>query len=361
MEQFNPLTQMLQLIEHPAFCVEDGTITAVNSHAQQLLLHTGTKIAQILRTGQHEYQAFTNGCLYLNLNINGSDMGASVRKIDERDIFIIEQDADMAQLQTMALVAQELRRPLSSVMTVADRLFPMISDEDDTQSQLQMSRINRGLFQMLRVISNMSDAFRYAQDDVRSQEPHEIAAVLHEVFHKAEALMEHTGINLEFFNLDQPVYMMADVEKIERAIYNMLSNAMKFTGAGGTIRATVARHGDRIYLSVQDTGTGICRDRQADVFSRYLRSPGIEDGRFGIGLGMVLIRSAATQHGGTVLLDQPEGTGNRITLTLKIRQDTGGTLRSSMLHVDYTGERDHALVELSDALPAEAYHNKCIH
>ena len=70
---------------------------------------------------------------------------------------------------------------------------------------------------------------------------------------------------------------------------------------------------------------------------------------------MGLVRSAAAAHGGAVLIDQPAGCGTRVTLTLALRKNEPGMLRSPVMRVDYTGERDHALVELSDCLPAELY------
>jgi len=70
---------------------------------------------------------------------------------------------------------------------------------------------------------------------------------------------------------------------------------------------------------------------------------------------MVLIRNAAAAHGGTVLIDQPEGSGTRVTMTLAVRQNTGTQLRSPVLRVDYAGERDHCLLELSETLPAHLY------
>ena len=94
---------------------------------------------------------------------------------------------------------------------------------------------------------------------------------------------------------------------------------------------------------------------RGNVFSGFLREPGIADGRFGIGLGMVLIRSTASAHGGTVLIDHPTDSGTRITMTLDIRRTAGNSLSSSILKVDYTGERDHGLIELSDVLPPEIY------
>ena len=130
---------------------------------------------------------------------------------------------------------------------------------------------------------------------------------------------------------------------------------MKFTPKGGKISAKLIRRHDRLYLTVQDTGSGIPENQRSNVYTRFLRHPGLDDNRQGIGLGMVLIRSAATAHGGTVLIEHPKDNGLRLTMTLEIRQNRDGTVRSPGLRVDYAGEWDHSLIELSESLPASAY------
>ena len=107
-------------------------------------------------------------------------------------------------------------------------------------------------------------------------------------------------------------------------------------------------------FSIRDNGPGFARNLLGSVFNRYLRQPCIEEGRYGLGLGMVLVRTAAACHGGAVLIDQSEG-GARVTMTMAIRQNPSGILRSPVLRVDYAGEQDHALVELADCLPADLY------
>ncbi len=353
MDQLENTIKMLSLMNRPAFCVADGVIRGVNSGAQGLLLEAGQLIGAYLAGGQEEYGQFREGCLYLTLNIQGVPFGASVTRSGNWDIFVVEQDADQAELQAMALCARELREPLTSVMNVAQGLFPLATE--DPEASAQVSRINRGLFQMLRVISNMSDAARYAQNPNTPRELREVTSIFEELFQRSRDLMERTDIALEFENLPEPVYMLTDVEKLERAVYNILSNALKFTPRGGTIRGKLTRRGKLLYLTVQDTGTGVAPKLRAGIHSRYLRQPGVEDSRFGIGLGMVLIRSGAAAHGGTVLLDHPEGCGARITMTMTIRQGDGKQLRSNILCVDYAGEWDHGLVELSDSLPFSSY------
>ena len=355
MEISKSSTAVLQEIPIPAFAVSNGIIFDANAAARRQGVENGSAIENLLSTGVAEYRDFTGGRLYLALQLSGTTCGASVTKGPDYDLFLLEQEDDTAELQSMALAAQALRGPLSNVMTVADRLFPL-SGTGDGEAREQAARINKGLYQMLRIISNMSDAYRYAQDQAPRMEIRDIRAVMEELFQQHAPLIRHTGIQLQFENLPGSVFCLVDTEKLERAVGNILSNALKFTPKGGTITAKLTRVGKMLHLTIQDSGTGIPDNLQGNVYNHFQRRPGIEDGRFGIGLGMVLIRYTATIHGGTVLIDQPEGTGTRITMTMAIRQDTDSMVRSSIISVDYAGGRDHSLLELADNLPMDFYY-----
>ena len=344
MEEKKEIPGLLELMLRPGFCVKDQKIAAVNQAAKSLLLLPGTEIAPLLRTGQAEYEAFTEGCLYLKLELGGRSFGASVVKMDGFDVFVLDQESDDPQLRCLSLAARELREPLADLMLTAERIG---ADPEE------MARLNRGLHRMLRLIGNMSDAGRTAVSS--RQEAQNLTEVFAEIFEKAGALTAHTGIALSYQGPKQDIFALADAEQLERAVLNILSNAMKFTSKGGHIDAVLALQGRFLRLSVTDSGSGMAESIRGSVFSRYLRQPGIEDSRHGLGLGMVLIRSAAANHGGTVLIDQPKGKGTRITLTLALRQSAEGPLRSPVMRVDYAGERDHGLIELADCLPVEVY------
>ena len=356
MEQINDAIAMLELMPRGAFCVQDGIITGTNESARKHAITVGKPVRDILLTGKDEYAQFQNGCLYLTLNLSGISCGASVSCVNGIHIFLLEQTDDQADLQVMALAAQELRQPLTNIMTVADRLFPLKGEEKDPQMQDQVSRINRGLYQMLRIISNMSDAYRYTQDTTAFHSMRDIGSILDEVFLSAAPLIANTGVKLNYTGLQESIYCLVDAEKLERAVSNILSNALKFASKDGVIDAHLTRKGHMLYLTVQDNGSGISESMRGNVYTLFRREPGIEDSRFGIGLGMVLIRSAAAAHGGTVLIEQTPEKGTRLTMSLAIRQDSGSMVRSPMLHVDYAGERDHRLLEFSDSLPADLYH-----
>ncbi len=351
MSERNEITGMLDLMTAPGFCVQNQKITALNAAAQGLLLREEMDISELLVTGSQEYAAYTGGCLYLTLSIGGMVTGATVIRMGDADVFILEQEDDQAELRSMALAARELREPLTNVMITADRLFPLTAQEADPKVKEQVARLNRGLYQMLRILGNMSDAC----STVSHQEICDITAVTAEVMEKSAVLLEQAGITMTYAGLSKPAVTLADREQLERALLNMLSNALKFTPAGGTVKVQLRRKGNLLSLSVTDNGSGIADNILNNLFRRYLRQPGLEDSRFGIGLGMVLIRNAASSHGGTVLVDRCGRKGTRITMTMAIRQSGDTTLRSPVLRVDYAGERDHSLLEFSETLPAFLY------
>lgn len=357
MEQIEETISMLDLMIRPAFCVKNGIIVQVNEAARSHMITPETPVAQMLLTGAQEYADFENGCLYLTLSLSGTPCGASVTRMDGFDVFLLEEDEDQAELQSMALAAQELRKPLSNILTVTDGLFPLAESDMNPSMQDQMARINRGLFQMQRIICNMSDAYRYCQDTDTHQKTRDIGAILDEIFSTAAPLLRQINIDLHYTGLQESIFCLADEEKLERAVNNILSNAVKFMPAGGTIEAKLTRKERTLYLTVQDNGSGVLEALRSSVYTRFRREPCLEDSRFGIGLGMVLIRSAASAHGGTVLLDRTKDGLNRLTMTLSIRQNTETVVRTPthMLHPDYAGERDHRLLELSEVLPAEFY------
>ena len=347
--------EMVDHIPHPAFCVREGIIVKANPGAQARFFQTGMAISGLLETGSEEYAAFQQGTLYLTLSHCGQSLGACVTKISDFDLFQLEQDGDSAELRAMALAARELREPLANVMVTADRLFPVSGLSEDPAVTEQVARINKGLYQMLRVISNMSDASHYTTANTARQEIRNVTALVDEIFARAADTLSHGGVTLEHRNHPEAVYTLVDAEKLERAILNLISNALKFAPKGSTIEASLVKRKQKLYLTVQNSGSGIAQQVRSSMFTRYTREPGLEDGRFGIGLGMVLVRAAAALHGGTVLVDEPQENMTRVTMTLSIRNSKTTAVKCPLFSVDYAGERDHCLLEFSESLPSALY------
>ena len=341
----NELPGWLHRCGSPAFFVKENIITACNQSAEALLLSPGMDIRELLLTGAEEYAAFSGGCLYLKLKVSSNGCGASVTKEDDGDLFLLDQDPEDADLRSLALAARELRNPLSNLMIAADAIMHGAEDNPDLQEQL--ARLNRSLHQMHRLVNNMSDAGR--SDLLTPSGIHDWNRIIHDIFEKISTQLDGTKVTLTYEGLPQSVYGLANVGQLERAILNIVSNAIKFMSDGGTIHAQLTQKNNMLHLSIQDSGSGIAENVLGNVFTRYQRQPGIEDSRYGIGLGMVLIRSAASDHGGTVLIDRPEGAGTRVTMTMAIRQDAP-ILKTPVMPPVIDSSRQ-TLTELSEVLP----------
>lgn len=351
MEHSEYTIQTLHLIPQPAFCVHGGLITGTNSAAQQRQFSIGAAIDSLLVTGKDEYAAYCGGTLSLTLRAFDTTYRAYVVRIEDCDIFRLEPEEIPADLGALSLAAQALREPLSGLLTAADRIHA----DSNPDLQQQLGQINRGLFQLQRLVSNMANAGQYSSARAPRLETRNMRAVFDELFQKAASVAQHVNRELRFAGLAQDVYSLADVELIEQAVYNLLSNALKFCPEGGYITAKLTQHGNKLQLTVQDSGAGIDPALCSSVFNRYQRQPGIEDGRYGIGLGMTIVCAAAHAHGGTVLMEQPEGEGARFTMTLAIRQSNGTDVRSPILAVDTSGGYSRELIAFSDILPSSLY------
>ena len=214
--------------------------------------------------------------------------------------------------------------------------------------------MTRALFQLMRLVSNMADAERYSGLESPTFENTELCSFFREIAEKANEALAENKISVRFECREKAIFSAIDRERIQRAVYNLLSNAAKFSAPESEVTLRLTRTKTMACISVEDQGSGIASHVQGSLFHRYMREPAIEDSRFGLGLGMTLVRSVASIHGGTVLLEQSEGT--RVAMTMAIRKEVPGTLRTPALRIgDYAGGRDLALLEFSETLPVAAY------
>lgn len=335
--------ELLNLLSSPAFTAENGVITACNQAARALNLEAGQDIAPLV--GKAPPIAVGRGCLYRNITVGETEYGATITEMDGALLFALDGASEDA-LQALALASKELRGPISAMMSSLEAMHRTEGMQETAAS------MERSLNRLIRIVCNMSDAGSVPSP--HRQEVQDLDAFLKEIMEKSAALAQSTGVHVTYTGLNTPVYSLCDSQLLERAVLNILGNALKFTPEGGSVRAELHRSGEYLLLRITDSGSGIAEELRSSLFRRYLRQPAIEEGRIGLGLGLVMVRSAATAHGGTVLIDHPEGCGTRVTLTLRIRQDTGN-LRSDIFRVNYAGELDSTLLELSDVLPADCY------
>ena len=339
----------------PAFLVVDGVVTQVNDAAVRHLISTGMQIDDLLAAGTDAYRTYRSGKLYLQLNIGGSPTGAYVTKLGNGHLFCLSSPYQTPELRALALAAQQLRAPLSSAMLNADLLQSNPAVQEDPQAKAQMCQLNRGLYQLLRAVGNMADAsgvyIRPEQQEMRNA-----TAVFDEIMQKACDVLVQTNRTVVFKGLQKPVQCSLDTELLERAVLNLVSNAVKFSPEGGSIQAGLRLHGNQLMFTIENSVVAGSATQVQNAFNHFLREPGIDGHQYGIGLGMSIVISAAYAHGGTVLFNTNSKNGARIILTIAANRTAPNVLESPLRLIGgHTGGFDSLLVELSDVLPDSAY------
>ncbi|MEW5936065.1 MAG: ATP-binding protein, partial [Bacillota bacterium] len=105
-------------------------------------------------------------------------------------------------------------------------------------------------------------------------------------------------------------------EKVTWVISNLVSNALRYTPRGGRITVSAEQRGDRVYISVEDTGIGIPKEKQETIFEPYTQ---LEDrARGGAGLGLAISRDIVRAHGGRLVVESEPGKGSRFTFSLPV-------------------------------------------
>jgi K+-sensing histidine kinase KdpD len=277
-----------------------------------------------------------------------------VVRVEDTNIVILDDENENIELGTLSLTAANLRQPLASMIAAANSLTASLERNEDHRVRSQLREINRNLCRIHRMLCNMSDAVMYSNGSSRMVCAN-VVSVVEEVFKKTQQVCSNCGIRLEYSVPNESILCLIDEDLLERSIYNMLSNAIKFSDEGSVVKAELTTRDHRIYISVQNQGNGVPPSALNNIFKRYQREPGIEEGRVGLGLGLVLVRSAAKIHKGIILIDQPDQSGTRVTLSFPIRQHSTAMLRSTITRIDYASGWDHSLLELSDALPSSLY------
>lgn len=227
-----------------------------------------------------------------------------------------DRELDRMRDAFVATVSHELRTPLTSI----SGFLEMMEDEEhgiDETGRTYLEVIRRsadrlqGLVEDLLLIAQIeAHRVELAADRV------DLAALVTRCIEACRPTATEKRISLELA-ADSPPFVRGDQRRLAQMIDNLVSNAMKFTEAGGTVTVTVERHGDAARFVVADTGIGIPAAEQAQVFSRFFRaSTATRHAIPGTGLGLAISRALVEQHGGTIALESEEGSGTRVTVTL---------------------------------------------
>lgn len=263
----------------------------------------------------------------------------------------MEQDQNrLASLFPDAAV--QLRAALSNLHLAAVQLAPAEAREHDPALDQKAALLDQSYYRLLRLVNSMSSAAWLANSDPLPLQDRDIVGLVSDVCEKAGGLAPLLGLELRFACPVEHHICAVSPDVLELAVYQLLSNAFKFTPAGGFVTVELRVKNHQVLLSVADTGQGIPEERLSTLFDRYLHGSRPDAPSHGLGLGLPLCRRAAEGHGGTLMAESRVGEGSRFTLSLPDRRVGGGV---SDIPFDYAGGFNRTLMNLADALPVRAF------
>jgi signal transduction histidine kinase len=226
------------------------------------------------------------------------------------------ETAGRLKTEFIANVSYELRTPLNAIIGFAEILTNQYFGELNPR-QLDYSRgILDSSHRLLSLINDILDlATIEAGYMTLETEPVDIHTLLASVLALTRERARKQSLNLEFDCPPEIGSLVADERRLKQALFNLISNAIKFTPAGGTISMQARRVDGEIALTVTDTGIGIPPDQQQRVFEKFERG-NPQARQSGAGLGLSLVKSFIELHGGRVEMESTPGQGTRVTCYL---------------------------------------------
>jgi PAS domain S-box-containing protein len=228
------------------------------------------------------------------------------------------ETANRAKSMFLANMSHELRTPLNAITGYSELLQEEAEDLGVEDFIPDLEKINAAGKHLLALINDVLDLSKIEAGKMTLfLETFDIAQTIDEVVTTAQPLVEKNANTLEVSVPPDIGPMHADLTKVRQILFNLLSNASKFT-EGGTVRLEVARGGqDRITLRVQDTGIGMSDEQRGKLFKEFTQADDSTTRRFGgTGLGLTITKRFCEMMGGSVEVDSETGHGTTFTVTL---------------------------------------------
>jgi len=216
----------------------------------------------------------------------------------------------------LANVSHEFRTPLSAQLASIELLRDRIPELSEIEISTLLRSIERGTLRLTRLVDNLLESLRIeaGRDSIR-RHPVALDAVVEEAVELTASLIEQKGQRLRI-DLPYPIpEVVGDSPRLTQVFVNLLANANKFAEAESSIGVGGEVSANEVAIWVEDEGPGFPEAIGDRLFERYTRAPGEEPEEGGMGLGLWIVNSIVTRHGGTVEA-RNTGSGARVTVRL---------------------------------------------
>lgn len=240
-----------------------------------------------------------------------------------------------SKLNFFTNVSHELRTPLSLIVDPVEQLFA--SEHLDKKERNLLKVIHRNTLALRQLVDDIMDFRKVQVGKMKLNLAHfNLSEKLCLWIDNFYPLVNRRSIELKV-DIDKFTHneVVADEDKLNRIVFNLIGNAIKYTSPGGKIMVTLADEPENMFrLSVKDTGTGLSEEDQSRVFDKFFQA---RNATGGTGIGLAMVKAYAEQHGGKATVSSKQGEGAEFTIIMPCTQDesigaaSGGDVGESMV------------------------------
>ncbi|MFL6578478.1 MAG: ATP-binding protein [Povalibacter sp.] len=268
--------------------------------------------------------------IWVDEHIYPSLSGVTVLAIDISARKQTERDRQSHIDEIIAVAAHEMRGPLAPVRAGVSILKTLNDPTPTLKKTIEI--LDRQTLYISRLVDDLLDATRikHGKFELR-RSAHDLTEVVGAVVEDTRSELERAGLRVEWDACAEPLMANVDPLRIGQVVRNLLTNAGKYTDAGGSVLIRARASGSHAVIEVQDTGIGITADALTSIFEMFSQVP---EQRFrsegGLGIGLSLVRALVQMHEGTITASS-EGSGKGSVFTVKLpllASDVGTSLES---------------------------------
>ena len=269
------------------------------------------------------------------------------------DALVQLKQLDKLKSQFFNTITHELRTPLTMIMAPVDVMRSEQATVSNSSRRKYLDAVWKNGLKLLNLINSLLDLAKLAERFLRLQLTEtSLRPLLEEILEHALPLAARKEIELRLTITQDPQGLYVDLDKMERVVVNLLSNALKFTPAGGTVEVLLGVDNGQAVLAFRDTGIGIAQDKREAIFERFTQGDADVTRQFGgTGIGLALVKEIIELHRGSIEVDSVQNEGSTFTVRLTLGQEhfEAGT-------VDRRSRRTAPSIDLrraEDAVPTE--------
>ena len=252
----------------------------------------------------------------------------SNRVLEEQNLAILEQKNEIEKVSLLArkatedkmrfysYISHEFKTPLSLILTpTEDLLQRKNTDIKETRSTLQL--IYKNANRLLRLVDQLLEMRKLDAGKMELElSQNDLVSFIKDIVGDFGVKAKQKHIDLQFISPFKELLFAFDSDKLDKVLFNIISNAFKFTPDGGLIHVSILKNTDKIEINIADNGIGMNAEEKAHAFDLFYR--GNKNISLGTGLGLALSQEFVTLHGGEITINSEKDKGTTFKITLPI-------------------------------------------